>query len=76
MVAGGEVAGVVALFSYGFPEAQAAFDAAQCPFVTLSHYEALLSEAVASGYITSEEQSLLADWRQDPVAWSERVGQV
>lgn len=74
--AGGEVAGVVALFSYGFPEAQAAFDAAHCPFVTLSHYDALLSEAVASGYITSDEQSLLADWRQDPVAWSERVGQV
>ncbi len=72
--AGGKVAGVVALFSYGFAEAQAAFDAAHCPFVTLSHYDALLTEAVASGYITTEEQSLLADWRQDPVAWSERVG--
>lgn len=74
--AGGEVAGVVALFSYGFAEAQAAFDTAHCPFATLSHYDALLTEAVASGYITTEEQSLLADWRQDPVAWSERVGQV
>lgn len=70
--AGGEVAGVLALFSYGFTEAKAAFDAAACPFATLSHYDALLTEAVASGYISAEEQALLSDWRQDPAAWSER----
>lgn len=69
--AGGEVAGVMAIFTYGFPEATAAFAAANCPLTTLSNYAALLAEAVASGYITSEEQQLLANWREDPKAWSE-----
>lgn len=70
--AGGEVAGVMALFTYGFPEAAKAFDRANCPLGTLSHYPALLEEAVASGYITAEEQSLLKTWREDPVAWSKQ----
>lgn len=69
--AGGKAAGVVALFTYGFPEAAAAFVTADCPLKTLSHYDALLAEAQASGYITAQEQNLLANWRQDPLAWSE-----
>jgi orotate phosphoribosyltransferase len=70
--AGGEVAGVLALFSYGFPEAAQAFAAAHCPVATLSNYDALLAEALSSGYITQQEQALLANWRKDPVAWSEQ----
>ncbi|MGH1438156.1 MAG: orotate phosphoribosyltransferase [Lewinella sp.] len=70
--AGGEVAGVMALFTYGFPEASKAFAGANCPISTLSHYPALLEEAVESGYITAEEQSLLITWREDPVAWSKQ----
>jgi orotate phosphoribosyltransferase len=70
--AGGEVAGVMALFTYGFPEAAQAFANADCPLGTLSHYPALLEEAVASGYITAEEQTLLKTWRENPVAWSKQ----
>lgn len=70
--AGGEVAGVMALFTYGFPEAAKAFATANCPLSTLSHYPALLEEAVASGYITAEEHTLLKTWREDPVAWSKQ----
>lgn len=70
--AGGRVAGVMAIFTYGFPEAAAAFAEANCPLVTLSNYPALLEEAVASGYITDDEQQLLTDWREDPRAWSKR----
>lgn len=70
--AGGGVVATLALFTYGFPEAQAAFATADCPMATLSHYDALLEEAVASGYITASEQELLAHWRKDPVAWSEQ----
>ena len=68
--AGGEVAGVMALFSYGFAEAEQAFVAAACPFLTLSNYDALLEEALAEGYIDQAQQHLLAEWRKDPVAWS------
>lgn len=69
--AGGTVAGVLALFTYGFPEAEQAFAKAECPLQTLSHYDALLAEALASGYIDQQQQQLLATWRQDPAAWSD-----
>lgn len=69
--AGGKAVGVLALFTYGFPEAGAAFADADCPLRTLSHYGALLEEAVAAGYITADQQQLLSTWREDPVAWSE-----
>ncbi len=70
--AGATVVGVLAIFSYGFPEAHAAFEAAKCPLDTLSHYDALLTEAVRTEYISSREQAVLADWRLDPKAWSEQ----
>ncbi|MEL6657138.1 MAG: orotate phosphoribosyltransferase [Bacteroidota bacterium] len=70
--AGGEVAGVLALFTYGFAEAETAFAKAECPFLTLSNYDALLEEALAAGYIDAPQQQLLADWRKDPVAWSDQ----
>jgi orotate phosphoribosyltransferase len=69
--AGGQVAGVLALFTYGFPEAERAFIDAGCPLRTLSNYPVLLEEAVQQGYITAAEQAALASWRQDPIAWSE-----
>lgn len=69
--AGGNVAGVLALFSYGFSEAEAAFAAANCPVKTLSNYDALLAEALSTGYIDKNDQELLASWRKDPIGWSE-----
>jgi orotate phosphoribosyltransferase len=71
--AGAQVAGVLAIFTYGFPEATAAFAEAHCRLETLSHYDALIDEAIQQGYVTADQQSLLAAWRQDPVAWSEQA---
>ncbi|MBK6949661.1 MAG: orotate phosphoribosyltransferase [Haliscomenobacter sp.] len=70
--AGASVMGVLAIFSYGFADAQAAFETAQCPLDTLSHYDALLAEAVRMEYISPQEHTLLAAWRMDPNAWSEQ----
>ena len=70
--AGATVVGVLAIFSYGFSDAQAAFESAHCPLDTLSHYDALLAEAVRMAYISPQEQPLLAAWRVDPNAWSEQ----
>lgn len=70
--AGGEVAGVLALFTYGFSESVQAFENAKCPLRTLSHYDALLQEALAEGYIDQQQQLLLAEWRKNPVAWSDQ----
>lgn len=68
---GVEVAGVLAIFNYGFPAATAAFAAADCPWQTLSHYDALLAEAVSAGYLSADEQAALSHWRLDPKAWSD-----
>ena len=68
---GVEVAGVLAIFNYGFPAATEAFAAADCPWRTLSHYDALLAEAVSSGYLSADEQAALSHWRLDPKAWSD-----
>ncbi len=70
--AGAEVAGTVAIFTYQFPSAGRAFARAEVPLLTISHYGALLDEATASGQLSAEESAALADWRQDPRAWSER----
>lgn len=70
--AGGKAAGLLALFTYGFDEAKANFEAADVAWATLSHYDALLDQALAANYITEQQQSLLASWRKDPVAWSEQ----
>lgn len=63
---GGEVLGVAAIFSYQFPEAEEQFRAAGVPFITLSHYTALLEAAREQGVITAEQEQLLSAWRQSP----------
>jgi len=69
--AGGNVAGAVAIFSYEFPAAIRAFELAEVPLATISGYSILLQEAAEHDYITLNEAKELANWRQDPRAWSE-----
>lgn len=68
--AGGEPAAVLAIFTYLFPSAERAFQLADVPLHTLSDYPTLLEEASASGLITAADADTLADWREDPRAWS------
>jgi orotate phosphoribosyltransferase len=68
--AGCSIAGVLAIFTYGFEQAQAAFQAAGCPFDTLSHYDALIAEALKAEYVKSAEMETLRQWRQSPQQWS------
>jgi orotate phosphoribosyltransferase len=67
--AGLEVAGMVAIFTYGFPEADAAFSAAGVPYKTLTNYASLVQLGVEKGSITPEEQEILLKWRQNPSNW-------
>jgi orotate phosphoribosyltransferase len=66
---GVEVLGMIAIFSYGFPIAKEAFAAAQVPLYTLSHYTALLTEALRKEYIQEEELATLQEWRNAPEKW-------
>jgi len=68
--AGATVAGVLAIFTYGFDQANEAFRQADCRFDTLSYYDALLEEALANEYISAEDEEALREWRKAPTAWS------
>lgn len=67
---GCEVAGMVAIFSYLFPIAQQKFEEADVRLITLSNYEAVLEEAVATNFIQAEDMETLIEWRKDPAAWN------
>lgn len=67
--AGCEVIGALAIFSYGFEKAKRTFEAANCKFDTLSNYDAMIKEAIASGYVTEADVDMLQEFRA-------RVGKV
>jgi len=68
--AGCEVAGMVAIFTYGFPVATEAFRRAGVELRTLSNYNAMIEAALASGYIRPEWVETLKEWRQNPAEWT------
>ncbi|MEG1585733.1 MAG: orotate phosphoribosyltransferase [Bacteroidales bacterium] len=67
---GCEVAGMVAIFSYQIPVAQQKFDDANVKLITLSNYNAVLEEAVATNFIQQEDMETLNEWRKDPASWN------
>ncbi len=70
--AGAVVQALAAVFTYGLPKAEANFKNAGIAQHALSNYEVLIEEAANSGYISTEEQQTLQEWRRDPQAWSEQ----
>ena len=64
--AGCVVQGVVAIFTYQFPHAAAAFEQEHIPLDTLSNYTALIEAAVEQGVVQSEDVALLQSWRENP----------
>lgn len=67
--AGCTVVGVLAIFQYGFEKARTAFAAQNLPFATLTDYNTLVQEAAASGYIDTQDQQILQQWRENPEGW-------
>ena len=67
--AGFEVVGMVASYTYGFPVAQKAFEDAEVRLVTLTNYEAVLSVALETGYISENHIPTLNEWRDNPSEW-------
>ncbi|MBR4644273.1 MAG: orotate phosphoribosyltransferase [Bacteroidaceae bacterium] len=67
---GCEVVGMVASYTYGFPVAEKAFEDAKVKLITLTNYEAVVAEAVKTGYITEDEVEVLHEWRKDPAHWN------
>ncbi|PMC25315.1 orotate phosphoribosyltransferase [Hoylesella buccalis] len=67
--AGGDVVGMVASYTYGFPIAAQAFKDANVKLVTLTDYDHVVAEALATGYIQESDTELLNEWRKDPSGW-------
>ena len=68
--AGSEVVGMVALFTYGFPVAEANFEEAGVKLVTLSDYNTMLEVALQTDYIRESDLETLRSWRNDPANWT------
>lgn len=69
--AGFEVLGMVAIFSYGFDVADQNFEKAGVKLVCLSHYDALLPQAVSTNYVSQEALESLNEWRVSPSTWKQ-----
>lgn len=67
--AGYTVAGLAAIFSYGFDVADENFKNAKCPYFTLSNYNALIKYAEEKQYISSADVDMLKKWREEPSTW-------
>ncbi len=63
------VKGLVSIFTYGFETASVNFKQAACPWYSLSNYDILIKQAIASGYVKKQDLPLLQAWRQHPEKW-------
>ena len=67
--AGGNVLGMVAIFTYGFPHAIENFANAGIELITLSNYHALIDSAVAMNEVNAGQVETLMKWRENPSEW-------
>lgn len=66
---GCQIAGMAAIFSYGFDEARKNFEDHKCELITLSDYDHLVNVAYETGYILKEDINSLKKWRENPSTW-------
>tara|TARA_R110002072_G_scaffold271987_1_gene432057 strand:- start:37488 stop:38126 length:639 start_codon:yes stop_codon:yes gene_type:complete len=64
-----EVKGLIAIFTYGFELAHTNFSDAECPYVTLTDYDTMLTKALDSNLISEDDLSSLQEWRRNPKGW-------
>jgi len=66
---GAEVLGTLAIFSYGFPQAEAAYAETGTDFHTLTDMAALMRAAEAAEYLQAEQKAVVETWQADPAHW-------
>ncbi|MCD8185173.1 MAG: orotate phosphoribosyltransferase [Rikenellaceae bacterium] len=67
--AGCEVLGMVAIFTYGFAQAQENFARSGVALDTLSNYSVMIDLAMEQGHVEASELEALKEWRQNPANW-------
>lgn len=66
---GGNVIGMISIFTYNFDHAKENFKKAKIELTSLSRYQVLIDTAVEIGEITSDQVATLMQWREDPANW-------
>ncbi len=69
--AGTQVLGMVAIFTYGFPQAQENFDREGVTLHTLASYSQLIHRALETGSVSPEQLQSLKRWRTNPETWGQ-----
>ena len=67
--AGAEVTGMCALFTYGFPQTEAAFQKVGVTLFAISNYSTLIELAEDLKIINAEDKQRLSEWRINPDEW-------
>lgn len=64
-----EVAGMVSIFTYGFPVANEMLARAGVTYYPLTDYSTLIELAAEKRIISSDQMETLLKWRDDPAGW-------
>ncbi len=67
--AGAKVAGMVAIFTYGFDVAEKNFEKENVELVCLSDFNHLLQEALNNKFINKDQLQYIKAWRSNPAEW-------
>lgn len=68
---GSDVLGMLAVFTYGLPQAINNMHESRVELTTLCDYDAILDEALLTDYIDESELKTLQDWRREPESWGQ-----
>jgi len=66
---GGDILGMLAIFTYDFPVSSNNFEKAGIELTTLSNYQTLINLALDMGEVDEEEMESLQSWRRNPSEW-------
>ncbi|RIH66889.1 orotate phosphoribosyltransferase [Mariniphaga sediminis] len=69
---GGEVIGMLSIFTYNFHVAKEKFKKANIELTPLSRYQVLIDLALEAGEITQDQVETLMEWREDPASWGKK----
>lgn len=67
---GVEVLAILAIFTYGFSQADKNFKEAGIKGIALSSYQELINIALEHGIVKEEQMDILTSWRKDPESWT------
>jgi orotate phosphoribosyltransferase len=66
---GGDVIGMLSIFTYNFDVANEKFRQAKIELTSLGQYQTLIETALEQGEISEHQFQTLMEWRKDPANW-------